>query len=282
MTPFEEEKSVFTISKITLELIGVAAIVIGSLLFVSIIYLTQFIPEFEGGIFFTDIMPVLFGIGATIGSLFASFKIYGYRTFNGKIWLLISLGNLLWTLGEFGWFYFEVILGIDTPYPSFADVLWLAGFLPLYVALFKTNQLIKPRLTRKLLILYFIISVACIFAIIFLVIWPIATYPVSEDFAISEKVTSIIYPVTDIILFLFAILVLLRFRGAKISWAWFILAMSFLIDVFADSWFSIILWEELYYTYHPVDLLWLLSYSLVDIAVIYLGYARSRKLLLRI
>ncbi|WP_287582950.1 hypothetical protein [Candidatus Borrarchaeum sp.] len=282
MTPFKEEKSIFTISKITVELIGLIAVVIGSLLFVTIVYLTQFIPEFEGGIFFTDIVPVLFGIGATIGSLFASFKIYGYKTLNSKIWLLIALGNLFWALGEFGWFYFEVLLGIDTPYPSFADILWLAGFFPLYVALFKTNQLIKPKLTKKLLVSYCIISVVCILAIILLVIWPIATYPVGEDFAFSEKVTSIIYPVTDIILFLFAMLVLLRFRVAKISWAWFILALSFLIDVFADSWFSIILWEETYVTYHPVDLLWLLSYSLVIVAVIYLRYARSRKFLLRI
>jgi hypothetical protein len=282
MTPFEEQKSFFSISKITVELLGVVVVVIGSLLFVTIVYLTQFFPEFEGGIFFTDIMPVLFGIGATTGSLFASLKIYGYKTLNGKIWLLIALGNLLWAFGELGWFYFEVILGIDTPYPSFADVLWLAGFLPLYIALFKTNQLIKPKLTKKLLIWYGIISVACIFAIIFLVIWPIATYPVGEDFTFSEKAFSIIYPITDIILFLFALLVLLRFGGAKISWAWFILAISFLIDVFADSWFSIILWEEIYYTYHPVDLLWLLSYSLIVIAVIYLRYARSQKLLLRI
>jgi hypothetical protein len=282
MTPFEEEKSIFTISKMTVELIGLVAVVISSFLFVAIVYLIHYFPEFEGGIFFTDLMPILFGIGATCGSLFASLRIYGYKTFNGKIWLLIALGNLFWALGEFGWFYFEVILGIDTPYPSFADILWLIGFLPLYLALFKTNQLIKPKLTKKILILYHIFSILCIFAILLLIIWPIASYPVGEGFTFSEKVTSIFYPITDIILFLFALLVLLRFRGAKISWAWLILAISFLIDVFADSWFSIILWEETYYIYHPVDLLWLLSYSLVVIAVIYLKNARSRKLLLRI
>jgi len=60
MSPTKEEKSFFLISKINLELTAVTAILIGSLLFVTIVYFTQFFPEFEGGIFFTDILPVLF------------------------------------------------------------------------------------------------------------------------------------------------------------------------------------------------------------------------------
>ncbi|MFX1521303.1 MAG: hypothetical protein ACFFCD_15420 [Promethearchaeota archaeon] len=282
MKPFEKEKGVFILTKATLEIIGILIVVVGSFLFSSWVYLTQFFPEYEGGIFFTDILPILFGTGATISALFAGVKIFGHKTLNGKIWLLIALGNLFWTFGEFGWFYYEIILGIDTPYPSLADVFWLAGFLPLYVTLFKTNQLIKTKLSNELLIIYVIVCVICVFTILLLVLLPIAVYPMSEDFTFAEKSVSLLYPIMDIILFLFALLVLLRFKGAKISWAWFILAISFLIDVFADSWFSIILWEELYYTYHPVDLLWLLSYSLVVIAVIYLRFARHRKLLLRI
>jgi hypothetical protein len=282
MTSFEKEKGVFILNKATFEIIGIVIAVVGSFLFSTWVYLTQFFPEYEGGIFFTDILPILFGTGATIAALFAGVKIFGYKTLNGKIWLLIALGNLFWTFGEFGWFYYEIILSIDTPYPSIADVFWLAGFPPLYFALFKANQLIRTKLSKEILIIYVIICSICVLAILFLVLWPIAVYPISEDFTFSEKSVSLHYPIMDIILFLFALLVLLRFKGAKISWTWFILAISFLIDVFADSWFSIILWEELYYTYHPVDLLWLLSYSLVVVAVIYLRFARNRKLLLRI
>ncbi|MFX1521691.1 MAG: hypothetical protein ACFFCD_17430 [Promethearchaeota archaeon] len=281
MVTLEKEKSIFKFDRATIELVVVVAIVIGSLLFVAIVYLTQFFPEEEGGLLFTDIVPVFFALGAVVASFFVSLKIYGQKTLNGKIWLYIAIGTLFGAIGEFTWFYYEIILEID-PYPSIADVAWIISYPILTLAFVKANQLIKTKLSKEMLILFAVISGICVVAIFLIVVLPIATFPVGEDFSMAEKVVSILYPVLDIFLFLFAFLLLLRFKGAKISFAWFLLAVSHLMDVFTDSWFSYLDWEEIYFTYHPVDLLWIVSYALIVIAAYYLRYASNRKQLMRL
>src|SRR5260370_11929348 len=42
-------------------------------------------------------------------------------------WALMSISTGLWAAGEFAWSYFEVVLQIPTPYPSLADVGFLAA-----------------------------------------------------------------------------------------------------------------------------------------------------------
>src|SRR5690242_7536564 len=52
-----------------------------------------------------------------------------------KVWGLVALGIVLWALAEAMWAYYELVLRVEMPYPSIADLLWFAGYVPLYAAL---------------------------------------------------------------------------------------------------------------------------------------------------
>src|SRR5258706_6848321 len=49
-----------------------------------------------------------------------------------RIWGLFAFGILLWAAAEIIWAYYEIVLKIETPYPSLADILWLPGYLVLF------------------------------------------------------------------------------------------------------------------------------------------------------
>jgi len=44
-----------------------------------------------------------------------------------RIWLCFTLGMGFWFLGELIWAVYALFLGVEIPYPSIADVLWLVG-----------------------------------------------------------------------------------------------------------------------------------------------------------
>ena len=52
----------------------------------------------------------------------------GFRSKEGKYYLSLVIAMALWACAESIWTYFELALGIDTPYPSIADFFWLLGY----------------------------------------------------------------------------------------------------------------------------------------------------------
>jgi hypothetical protein len=45
----------------------------------------------------------------------------GFKSREGKYYLFLVVGIALWALAHTIWAYFELVLGIVTPYPSIAD-----------------------------------------------------------------------------------------------------------------------------------------------------------------
>jgi hypothetical protein len=52
----------------------------------------------------------------------------GFKSREGKYYLSLLVGISLWALAHTIWAYFELGLGIATPYPSIADFIWLLGY----------------------------------------------------------------------------------------------------------------------------------------------------------
>ena len=53
----------------------------------------------------------------------------GFRSREGKYYLSLVIAMILWACAESIWAYFELALGIETPYPSIADFFWLLGYI---------------------------------------------------------------------------------------------------------------------------------------------------------
>jgi len=72
--------------------------------------------------------------------------------------LYLTAGIFLWFLGELTWGIYELILSIEVPYPSIADIFYLLGYLPLIAGVMLFINLFYPALSRKMRLLTAILS----------------------------------------------------------------------------------------------------------------------------
>lgn len=192
-----------------------------------------------------------------------------------RIWLGFTLGMLFWFLGELGWFVYTMILNVEIPYPSLADIFWLAGYVPLFLALLFYVQLFQPVISRRLFLISGFI-VACVSILTFpLLIMPVLAEAPS-DFAILF--IDLAYPSLDLMLFLESVLGLSVFTIAKVKsrvgTAWHIINAAILVNVLGDMTFSYTTLNGTYYNGHLQELLFLSGYLLFALAF----YVHSKEL----
>ncbi len=157
----------------------------------------------------------------------------------------MTLGLILWAAGEATWSFYELVLRQETPFPSFADVVWTLGYIPLVYAL--ASQYLPIRLTidrpRRILI---VASVVLMLALtLWLVIVPILTDP--EAGTPVEMLFTLAYPVGDIILLSFGAALATAFLGGELGMAWGPIAAGIILLSIADLLFSYGTWNGLYY-----------------------------------
>jgi len=117
---------------------------------VAMVYILQgFYPDFM--YIFSNILSPSVAGAAVLSSFFALQRYWsniGSRL--SKIWLCFAFGMLLWFLGELGWTVYTMVLNVEIPYPSIADVFWLSGYVPLFIALLLYMRLLKPAISEKM------------------------------------------------------------------------------------------------------------------------------------
>lgn len=226
---------------------------------------------------FSNVFPPFIAGVAVLSSFFALRRYWdniGSRL--SRIWLCFTLGMFLWFLGELGWAIYTMVLGIEIPYPSIADVFWLMGYVPLFVALLLYVEIIQPAISAKM----FFVS-AAIVAIVSAIAFTLLMLPVLAAAPEQDPVTlgiSLAYPGLDLTLFLEAILGLLVFTATRLKGrvgrAWHFINVAILSNVVADGAFSYTTIEGTYYNGHPLELLFQLGYLLFALAF----YVHSREL----
>lgn len=65
------------------------------------------------------------------------------------IWLLISASMVLDALGETVWAWYVLVLGMEVPYPSVADVFYLLSYPPIILGLYLYVEMFKEVVPRK-------------------------------------------------------------------------------------------------------------------------------------
>lgn len=233
-----------------------------------IVYVFQnFYPDFMYT--FSNISsPIIAGVAA-LSSFFALRRYWdkiGSRI--SRIWLCFTLGMLLWFLGELCWAVYAMFLNVEIPFPSIADVFWLSGYLPLFIALLLYVEIFQPAITVKLFLVAGAI-VASMSAIIFSSLM----IPVLANASQQDMVTlgvSLAYPALDLFLFLEAILgvsvfTITKLKG-RIGVAWHFMNAAILLNVIADMAFSYTTLNNTYYDGHPLELLYHFGYMLFALA----------------
>jgi len=153
-----------------------------------------------------------------------------------------TMGLILWFIAELSWTYYELGLGIENPYPSPADAIWLAGYPFIIYFLFGISKVLsrqKSTYDREPLILISV-ATALTLAYVFTLTFGIASI-ISNQQNMLGWIITIIYPILDGIAFVPSLLIIMKLRNKKQMESitpWMLLAASILLVTVADIGFG--------------------------------------------
>jgi signal transduction histidine kinase len=209
-----------------------------------------------------DIGLPLAPLVASAASVWTATRLHGRRRL---AWLLIGASCLSWGLGEAVWGYYDLVLLDELPFPSMADVGYLAA-IPLSVGALLSFRSFRDSLAVEVGAAVDGLIVACS---LFTVSWTLvldALYDSSRQTDWTRAI-SLAYPIGDIVLVTLAVYVSLRAR----SWARrsiLLLTFGFVLNSLADSSFTYLTATGQYVTGNPIDTLWLAGFALIGLAAL--------------
>jgi diguanylate cyclase (GGDEF)-like protein/putative nucleotidyltransferase with HDIG domain len=179
-------------------------------------------------------------------------------------WFLIGCGCFSWGFGQIAWTYYETILCIEVPFPSWAD----AGYLGLYPCLISGVLLLLGSMnavgrTRLLLDSAITTSSVGVISWYFVVqgLWQ------QSDMLLLGKALSVAYPLSDVMALFDAIVLLNGATSNKnLHRSLAHLAIGIVLIAFADSLFTYHTLNKTYETGSWFDTGWLFGFLLIGYA----------------
>lgn len=222
--------------------------------------------------FYSNTYGIIPLLGGVYGLVMAS-RWNGFRSTVGKAVIFLSLGLVTWGLGMVIWLYFNIILGVEIPYPSLADAafiiswpLWTVGAAYLSIATGVRFGLEGLRGKIGLVIVPFAIIA---FSYYFLVI--LARQGVLSTYDSSVKTFfDLAYPIGDIVVLTIALLVFglsYKYLGGIFKAAIYLILAAFIVNYFADFTFSYTTTIGTYYNGSLADVLFVTSMTLLSSGV---------------
>ncbi len=128
-------------------------------------------------------------------------------------WSLLACATASWTLAEVVWGYYALILNVEVPVPSWADVGYLAA-IPLAVAALVVHPATRGSGTRKVRSLFDSLVVA---TSLLLLSWTLVLGPLarSADLSTSTGVVTLAYPFGDVVIVFFMVLAIRGMTGSN-------------------------------------------------------------------
>lgn len=212
------------------------------------------------------IMPLL----AIIGSILAAVKV---NKTEKRFWLYMALANVLFFMGELFWIYYEVVLNIEPPQPSFADYSFLSGYIFFFLALISMARFSKTTVLTK--VRYFldltIVMVTAFTVILLFILRPIySMYPATQ---IIQKAVNLSYPVLDLGIIFGILINLTVLKTARRQSSELLIALGLLFYALGDLVYNYFSIADIYnpenLLSNVLDLSWLFGYFLFFIAAIY-------------
>jgi PAS domain S-box-containing protein len=186
-------------------------------------------------------------------------------------WLLFAGGLVLWCGGDAYWGYYRWFLSEQAPYPSFADLAYIAGYPVLIAACFLlVRGWGRPRIGDMLDVA--IISLAAGTVSVFFLLKPLLATP-DPMFA---KLIAVGFPVLDFVLLVAFMQLMFRRRVVNVALRAIIVGTGALLV--ADSIFSYVALTGGYSTGMFLDAGWLVCYGLWGTAALHPSMAAIRSI----
>jgi hypothetical protein len=191
-------------------------------------------------------------------ALVASFLILRARAIvkdpnSQQLWFYLGIGFGLWGIAEAIWAIFALWVTDGLPTISIADVLWIIGYVPLYMALAIRLRTLQTRPTTAQKWIIAAISLAWIFFAAL-----IAIRPILVDFdpqRLLEGIILLSYPIGDLGLVILSSIILFMLRGGRYALGWRLIFTGIFVMAFSDILYNYAVWNDLYYPDNQVNFL---------------------------
>ncbi len=194
----------------------------------------------NGLVFFTTgseielVVSDLSRVGAVASAVIMSTVIVSRQKVSGlfgRAYLALAAGLTLWLAAEAVWAYYEIGLGIETPFPSIADAIWIASYGPFAYYIFSTSKFYGKGVKKSRIV---IVSIAAAMFLAFYVQLIVSVSELEGSEALASFAISVAYPVFDVMLIVPAVLMVTNAgRGQLTSIPW--MFIGWILMVTADS-----------------------------------------------
>jgi hypothetical protein len=215
-----------------------------------------------------DIATVLSALTATVLFVMVWFST-SEEDISKKIWGKMVVGIVAWTVAEATWAYYEVIQGIEVPYPSLADLFWLFGYFIFYLALldqyrlFQTTPNRQQKITIGLLVTIFTLAASIL-----------VLKPIVDSFDPESRLESLLniaYPFSDLVLLTLTLAIVFSLEHGRFALTWRLLGLGLVFMALGDLIFSYASGNEIYYPNSQLNTITVFIDTLYYIAYFTLG-----------
>ena len=186
-----------------------------------------------------------------------------FKSIVGRALIFMSLGLISWSIGNWIWSYYNFVEEVNVPYPSLADIAYIAA-LPLWmVGMFYLSQAtgVKYGLKKKVGKLYlFIVPILSIALSYYLLVIVARGGAITQGGDLLKIFFDFAYPVGDAVIVTIALLVYglsLKYLGGRYKWPVVSILVGFVLMFFADFSFSYETTLGTYYDGDPFNLLFI-------------------------
>ncbi len=192
--------------------------------------------------FHTTFLPFLTSFVAWLVLMALSNQASGTTT--ERVWRLFAVGMSFWVLAEGLWFYYGFWQGVELPYPSWGDLFWALGYLPIVFGLWRQYHTLEVSISapRRAGLVFFLV--------VLLAIIGFGLHPLVNNLDLttaSQFFLDVVYLLLDITLLAALYLMVSALAGGLLSVAWHWVAAGFALLSLSDAFFSMLTWHGQYY-----------------------------------
>lgn len=208
-----------------------------------------------------------------------------FKSAIGKAVLFISLGSFSWGAGSMVWSYYNFFMDIPAPYPSLADIgfvaslpLWVLGVINLSKA---TGAKFSLKKTMGKVLLFILPVIIIVLSYYLLVVVARGGVLLSAGNGFDLKLLlDLAYPIGDVVILSLALLIFglsINYLGGFYRHSIMVMLLGFGLMYFADFVFSYTTTLETFYNGNFGDLLFTLALSLISFGALGFTYSKVKK-----
>jgi hypothetical protein len=212
----------------------------------------------------TDILFIIVsGVCSYLGLLVV--HKWGFRGKFGVVHLGLFLYAFLWFAAETTWGIYEVVLHVDVPYPSVADLFYLAAYLPAFLGMGQFLWFFRKGFTPLKLAVAALsgLLIVCFSSVVLL-------HPlIVESADILTKLFDIGYQLLDTLLIVFAVMMTIVLGKGRFANDWLWITLALILQGAADIAFGYGTLMGWYFSGHPLELVYLYGYLALGLGFVH-------------